>query len=158
MFQGPIVWKGIVYSLVMILGKGLVSSVVYFEYFLKGWRNRKTVSCRREKNTPPQVSNIRPQARRDQETRDRCPHGIALLVGFAMIARGEVGFLIASLSQSSGTLTLRHRDGSDAESSGEDIFLVMTWAIVICTIAGPLGVGLNVRRLRRCRDSHTNWL
>lgn len=82
-----------------------------------------------------------------------------MLVGFAMIARGEIGFLIASLSQSSGTLTLRKRDGSDSQSSGEEIFLVIVWAVVLCTIAGPVGVGIIVRRIRQ-RDpaAYSGWL
>jgi hypothetical protein len=50
---------------------------------------------------------------------------MALLVGLAMVARGEIGFLIASLSQSSGTLTLKHRDETSTKSSGEEIFLVI---------------------------------
>jgi len=76
-----------------------------------------------------------------------------------MIARGEIGFLIASLSQSSGTLTLKKKDGSDAQGSGEEIFLVIVWAVVLCTIVGPVGVGIIVRRLRQ-RDpaAYRGWL
>lgn len=73
---------------------------------------------------------------------------MALLVAFAMVARGEIGFLIASLSQSSGTLTLRWKESSEKIASGEEIFLVIIWAVVICTIVGPLGVGIIVRRMR----------
>jgi Kef-type K+ transport system membrane component KefB len=92
----------------------------------------------------------------------RPPHAIALLVGFAMISRGEIGFLIASLSQSSGTLTLRQQNGSGSGtiSSGEEIFLVIVWAVVICTIAGPIGVGIVVRNLRRGENSarYVGWI
>jgi Kef-type K+ transport system membrane component KefB len=88
------------------------------------------------------------------------PHAIALLVGFAMISRGEIGFLIASLSQSSGTLTLRQRSGSGTISSGEEIFLVIVWAVVTCTIAGPIGVGIIVRRLRKGDNAarYVRWI
>ena len=63
-----------------------------------------------------------------------------VILGVAMIARGEIGFLISSLAESNGMF-----------STGEDdqIFLVVTWAIVICTVVGPLGVGLLVRRVKR---------
>ena len=148
-----------IYSLLMILGKGLVSSVVYCDYFAKVWIDRTLTPGGREKNPPSQVSHVRREAPRDLEARTGCPHAIALLVGFAMIARGEIGFLIASLSQSSDTLTLRRRDDTDIEHSGEDLFLVITWAVVICTITGPLGVGLIVKRLRFVTsESCTKWL
>jgi hypothetical protein len=58
-----------------------------------------------------------------------------------MVARGEIGFLISSLAQSNGVF------GAGA-TEGSDIFLVVTWAVVLCTIVGPLAVGLLVRRVR----------
>jgi Kef-type K+ transport system membrane component KefB len=145
MFQGSIVWKGIVYSTLMILGKGLVSIVIYFDYFIKWFTTRKPSPPRQTTTPNPGVD--------PQPTSKKPPHAIALLVGFAMISRGEIGFLIASLSQSSGTLTLRQRNGSGTISSGEEIFLVIVWAVVICTIAGPIGVGIIVRRLRKGDNS-----
>jgi hypothetical protein len=63
----------------------------------------------------------------------------ASILGLAMVARGEIGFLISSLAESKGIF---------GEANGE-IFLVVTWAIVLCTIIGPIGVGLLVRRLKR---------
>jgi Kef-type K+ transport system membrane component KefB len=141
MFQGSTVWKGIVYSMLMILAKGLVSAVIYFDHFIKWFTARKPSPHQQTATPNPRVG--------PQSTSKKPPHAIALLVGFAMISRGEIGFLIASLSQSSGTLTLRHRNGSGTISSGEEIFLVIVWAVVICTIAGPIGVGIIVRRLRK---------
>jgi Kef-type K+ transport system membrane component KefB len=152
MFQGSTVWKGIVYSILMILAKGLVSIVIYFDYFIK-WFTIRNPSPPRQTATPnPRVD--------PQSTSKKPPHAIALLVGFAMISRGEIGFLIASLSQSSGTLTLRQRNGSGTISSGEEIFLIIVWAVVICTIAGPIGVGIIVRRLRKGDNSarYIGWI
>ena len=57
-----------------------------------------------------------------------------------MTARGEIGFLVIAFASSNGIF------GSDPSS---EIFLVVTWAIVLCTIAGPISVGLLVRRVRR---------
>ena len=159
MFTGSIVWKGIVYSILMILAKGMVSTVLYFEYFLKIWKEKKpTLRWRTKKTSPRQRqeqirSNPQPTMNPNDispatELSTGPPHSIALLVGLAMVGRGEIGFLIASLSQSSGTLTLRHRDIMNTDSSGEEIFLVIVWAVVICTIVGPLGVGIIVRRLQ----------
>lgn len=68
------------------------------------------------------------------------------MVAFAMVARGEIGFLIASLSQSSGTLTLQQNGVTVESSTGEDVFLVIVWAVMLCTIIGPVTVGITVRR------------
>jgi len=64
-----------------------------------------------------------------------------------MTARGEIGFLIASLSQSSGNLSLKSKEGT-AVVDGEEVFLVVICAVMICTIVGPVAVGVIVRRLR----------
>jgi hypothetical protein len=64
----------------------------------------------------------------------------AAILGCAMVSRGEIGFLISSLA-----------DSNEIFSSGgnDDIFLIVTWAIVLCTVVGPVGVGLLVKRLKR---------
>ncbi|UNI24328.1 hypothetical protein JDV02_010084 [Purpureocillium takamizusanense] len=66
----------------------------------------------------------------------------AAIMGCAMVARGEIGFLISSVAQSHGVFG---RSGSDG---GSEIFLAVTWAIVLCTILGPLCTGLLVRRVK----------
>jgi hypothetical protein len=157
MFNGSIVWKGIVYSLLMIFAKGMVSTVLYFEYFGKKWKTKKRIIRWRKQISPSQPDSIQmrttlpaytPDSAPSAELSTGPPHSMALLVGLAMVARGEIGFLIASLSQSSGTLTLRRKNNIENESSGEELFLVIVWAVVICTIVGPLGVGIIVRRIR----------
>jgi Kef-type K+ transport system membrane component KefB len=62
------------------------------------------------------------------------------ILGLAMVARGEIGFLISSLAESNGIFST---DGND------QVFLIVTWAIALCTIVGPVGVGLLVRRVKR---------
>lgn len=57
-----------------------------------------------------------------------------------MVSRGEIGFLISSLADSNGIFSTGGND---------DIFLIVTWAIVLCTVVGPVGVGLLVKRLKR---------
>ena len=161
MFTGSIIWKGFIYSILMIIAKGLVSIVIYFEYFLKVWKEKLLRFRRRTKKTsssrsgPEQIRfdslptpNPSQESTPDPELATGIPHSMALLVGLAMVARGEIGFLIASLSQSSGTLILKHRDETSTKYFGEEIFLVIVWAVVICTIVGPLGVGIIVRLMR----------
>jgi hypothetical protein len=62
------------------------------------------------------------------------------ILGLAMVARGEIGFLISSLAESNGIFST----GGDNQ-----IFLIVTWAIVLCTVVGPVCVGLLVRRVKR---------
>jgi hypothetical protein len=68
------------------------------------------------------------------------------ILGLAMVARGEIGFLISSLAQSRGIFS---SSTSGHGHQDDQIFLVVTWAIFLCTVIGPLGVGLLVRRVKR---------
>lgn len=163
MFSGSIVWKGIVYAILMTFAKGLVGIVIYFEHFTQWWRTKKPLNKKKNQsdNRPQsQPAPVLPQDNPEAQTLPDTPHVIAMLVGLAMISRGEIGFLIASLSQSSGTLTLEAMGGTGTQSSGEEIFLVIVWAVVICTIVGPIGVGILIRRLRQPQHEgrFRNWM
>jgi Kef-type K+ transport system membrane component KefB len=68
-----------------------------------------------------------------------------LILGLAMCARGEIGFLISGVAESKGIFS----GSGSSPNEPSDIFLVVTWAIVVCTIIGPLGVGLCVRRVKK---------
>lgn len=133
MFQASIVWKGILYSLLMVIAKAAVGSAIYAEYFVRKYRTRH-----------PSIAQQR------EEVFPGAPHVPALILSLAMVARGEIGFLIASLSSSSGTLTLREAGSIVTRSASADpeVFLVIIWAIVLCTIIGPMGVGIVARKLR----------
>jgi Kef-type K+ transport system membrane component KefB len=132
MFRGSIIWKGIVYAILMAMAKAAVSVVVYCEYFMQEWK-RKSRSASRQPGVDMAVHDI--------------PNVQALMTASAMVARGEIGFLIASLSESSGTLTLQQGGISVKGSTGDDVFLVIVWAVVLCTIAGPVIVGILVKKL-----------
>lgn len=58
-----------------------------------------------------------------------------------MVARGEIGFLISAIAESNGIF--------DQEGGSDQLFLIVTWAILLCTIVGPLVVGLMARRVKR---------
>lgn len=66
----------------------------------------------------------------------------AAFMGIAMVSRGEIGLLIAQVARN-GTHT-----GNDASEGllGDEAFLVCVWAILLCTLMGPVGVGFLVRR------------
>lgn len=81
----------------------------------------------------------------------------ACILAFGMVARGEIGFLIAALAESKGIL------GRGASQGPSELFLVVTWAISLCTIVGPICIGLLVSRVkqlelqkgkRKDQDSH----
>lgn len=67
----------------------------------------------------------------------------AAMLGTAMTARGEIGFLIASLAESTGLF----QSSSKSTDGGSDIYLIVVWAILLCTIIGPLAVGTLVKRV-----------
>jgi hypothetical protein len=66
------------------------------------------------------------------------------ILGGAMVARGEIGFLISSVAESKGIFL----SNANETVGASQIFLVVTWAIVLCTIIGPLCVGFPVRRVK----------
>ena len=89
--------------------------------------------------TTPQVAASR--------TRSRSLYP-ASIVGTAMMARGEIGFLIAALAESTGIFA-SHYESAAQEVNGPEIYLVVIWAVVLCTVIGPLSVGLLVRRVKK---------
>jgi hypothetical protein len=64
-----------------------------------------------------------------------------------MTARGEIGFLISSIAESNGVYST-----SQTKGKSSDNFLVVTWAIMLCTILGPLAVGILVKRVRQLQQ------
>jgi len=75
----------------------------------------------------------------------------ASILGCAMVSRGEIGFLISSVAQSNGIFDSAANGNGDADAIST-IFLVVTWGIFLCTIIGPLTVGLLVRRVKRLSE------
>ncbi|CAK7233486.1 hypothetical protein SBRCBS47491_008625 [Sporothrix bragantina] len=200
MFSGPIVWRGVVYGVLMCIGKLVcgawllrlpsVPSVKVPKVRLpmkKNKNNKETLEGQREKKgkqTEKKTESDSPRTGTDSEmdgvttparavlvgeemddtveppsatlppahaTPDApAPFSLypAAILGLAMVPRGEIGFLISSVAESNGVF------GGDAGPEAEgrpqsDVFLVVTWAIVLCTVFGPPAVGLLVRRVKR---------
>jgi len=68
----------------------------------------------------------------------------AAILGSAMVSRGEIGFLISSVAEANGVF---------GEEGGSEEFLVVTWAILLCTLIGPISVGLLVKRCKRLQQA-----
>ncbi|KAJ5542802.1 Sodium/hydrogen exchanger family-domain-containing protein [Penicillium sp. DV-2018c] len=194
MFKGSVVWRGVIYALLMMFGK-LITGIwlVRFSFHpLSSLANglKKPLSLIRpfciftgtdkeekekrhspvaapiqsskeciaasnnqavenhgsseDKDLPALLSPRRNLTRaRDKVQRSLYPPSI---LGLAMVARGEVGYLIASLAQSQGMFGT----GSSGEIS--EIYLVIIWAISICTLIGPICVGTLVKRVKKLQE------
>ncbi|KAM0150041.1 hypothetical protein ACHAPG_009043 [Botrytis cinerea] len=169
MFSGSVLWKGIFYACLMSLAKASVGIVVYFEYFTTRWSHKWTDFKKRTLSIPEELSQqdgspeeVPANVTINRKLKTNPPHLDAIIVGSTMIARGGFGFLVASEAQSSGTLNLSktpiriqnmqgisHKDTGRLKASDvveDQIFLVIIWALVLCTIVGPVVSGIAVRR------------
>lgn len=189
MFSGPVVWKGIVYTVLMFVSKfvcgfwlmrlpGLPSKILRFTKSSKDnaslaekranaeasrtgdapeavqrdqpSENTATAVSSKE-DAPPQsnegravASRSRSKVKIERSAPESTSKPLSLypgcVLGCAMVARGEIGFLISALAESNGIY---------GDEAGGPIFLVVTWAIMLCTIIGPVLVGILVRRIKR---------
>jgi hypothetical protein len=57
-----------------------------------------------------------------------------------MVSRGEIGFMVSCLAESNGIV---------AANDNDSVFLIVTWAIVLCTLVGRICVDLLVKRVRK---------
>lgn len=194
MFLGKVVWKGLVYTILMMIGKLMcgvwlfrisfpatslskISKSVKSSLWLQFWGCQATQSSsspvhdyetRNHEGSAPEdhknqsqnpgstVSGSDNNAQRPDEPRcrltSRSPRKplslyASAILGSAMVARGEIGFLISSLAQSKGIFDTSSPNPSEEATS--EIFLLVTWAIFLCTLAGPLCVGALVRRVKK---------
>ncbi|KAK8862021.1 Cation/H(+) antiporter 17 [Apiospora arundinis] len=193
MFSGPVVWRGIIYAILMVLGKTLCGAwLVRFPVSIssffggmyasasrtlrvvlqnitrpgrlihqkqRGEGKESRVTENQEQSTGPMTSESQaggPAASASPEQAKKSgqagkplslyPSGI---VSCAMVARGEIGFLISSVAESKGIFRSSSSSSASEEEGASEIFLIITWAIVVCTILGPLCVGLLVRRVKK---------
>lgn len=168
MFRGAIVWRGVVYTSLMAFGK-LVCGLwlVRFSMPPRMERLSRLVNKLKSRSMPHAWGRSEGASEPTQAPLENSAHASPsdtanseshsspdparpfslhppLILGLAMCARGEIGFLISGVAESKGVFS------STNDASGDsDIFLVVTWAIMLCTFAGPLGVGLSVRRVRK---------
>jgi hypothetical protein len=186
MFSGSVVWRGIVYTILMLFAK-LVTGLWLVRLDISllkvipmgvrssifgGGKAKKEVGSTAgapdtrelqpqgdasvrpptEENTTAKNQRTEPSSVRSTETltKPRNPRSLypAAMLGTAMTARGEIGFLIASIAETTGLFA----SSSRPSNGSSEIYLVVTWAIVLCTIIGPLGVGTLVKRVRRLQS------
>lgn len=78
----------------------------------------------------------------------------ASILGLAMVARGEIGYLIASLAETDGIFSSQSPSsgGTSGQQGASEMYLVVVWAITLCTFIGPLCVGLLVKRVKALQE------
>lgn len=72
------------------------------------------------------------------------------MLGSAMVARGEIGFLISSVAESNGVF------GTSSAGGSSELYLIVTWAILLCTLIGPVAVGSMAKRVKRLQLEERN--
>lgn len=185
MFEGQVVWRGIVYTLLMAISKivtgiwllpitispqsGLAklkravsipitwctSRTKQDEHKQAAGRSRKgkktthptrvstnTSTPQRPSGAEVRTSTLSENPAPSKQARSLYP---ASIVGLAMIARGEIGYLIASVAETGGLFAQPDKETSDGNS---EIYLVVVWAITLCTIIGPICVGTLAKRVK----------
>jgi len=168
MFRGSIVWRGIVYAVLMSVGKLVCGlwlvrfSMAPFIDYLQDitarvrlpcvphvWGKETAIATRDAPSQSQPSGQDTPAAGTEVSAHILTvpkPFSLqpALILACAMTARGEIGFLISAVAESKGIFS----SAGTQTNSESDLFLIVTWAIVLCTITGPLGVGLSVRRVK----------
>jgi Kef-type K+ transport system membrane component KefB len=154
-----VVWRGIVYSLLMILGKA-VTGVWVFLF----WKQIKPQEAGNASESTATVESAKPNEKVvATPVIEEDSHGsslelappqdpnplssslpsrasIALLLGLAMVARGEIALIVAQLAR---PLLILSDSASGTDS--EEPFVIVMWAVMLTTFGGALGVGWVIR-------------
>ncbi|KAJ5187266.1 hypothetical protein N7449_010260 [Penicillium cf. viridicatum] len=191
MFSGQVVWRGIIYAMLMAIGKmitglwlvrfspspvsGLISIVkkpfIHARSYCASPRSISRKSNQKKKApqrpatqddsanvlTPDNAKNEPQSTNRPPASTSRPDSHISLppkpkslyppsILGLAMVSRGEVGYLIASIAESQGIFS------SESSEGPSEIYLVVIWAISLCTLIGPILVGTLVKRVKKLQQ------
>lgn len=123
-----LLWRGIVFSLLMVVGKMVVGTwILIWPWAPKTIKPLTRVLRRSRVIGTPLTTGQAGQGRSSASS-------VALLLGMAMVARGEISLLI---------LQIGYNQSGKVSSEG---FIVGTWAVVLNTIVGPVAVGVLVQR------------
>ncbi len=152
LWTGPRIWKGLLYALLMLLGKLLVGLVPVAAHVLSSNPadqapvvvELSTHQTTTDEMVPPSSASMddsselgltapRPRRRSRWNVAESLPP--AALLGVAMVSRGEIGILVLQTVRSSEHPLL-----------DEEGYVLGIWAVAVCTIVGPIAVSLVVKR------------
>lgn len=150
LFAGRIVWQGICYTLVGIFSKLICGIFVILSHTFTKWRRSKArmpqlfkrpkASAAARKSQGQAAATFPPTTGLKPSTPSLLP--VSALLGSAMVARGEISLLILNLARE-----------ASPDLMPDDLFYIAIWATLLCTIAGPLTVGVIVKRMKRTGKS-----
>ncbi|RAK96881.1 cation:proton antiporter [Aspergillus ibericus CBS 121593] len=131
LWTGKWLWRGIVYSLLMVFGKFIVGIWIPLWAALPV----KKHTTKQQKTTNEASDEIECEScdANQQQVGSTSRWLSALLLGSAMVARGEIGLLIIEIG---------YNETSYVTEGG---FITGVWAILLNTIIGPVAVGLIVK-------------
>lgn len=137
LWTGEAIWKGVVYTLLMLVAKFIVGACIPL---VELWKPSQNPPIANESSAPANEGSVE-SVGSDPQEKSRVPRTTAakralapaFLLGLAMVARGEIGLLIVEIGY----------NNTDYVSEGG--FLTAIWAILLNTIIGPMAVGLLVK-------------
>ncbi|KAF8810292.1 Sodium/hydrogen exchanger [Phlegmacium glaucopus] len=130
-----VVWRGIVFSIIMILAKAAVGVLMLIWPDVtrrKSWFGYRIKKKMDKKDVPQNSEAPAHQSKEPTTTRSAC------LLGLALVARGEIALIVAELARPILV-------GDSNENDDVEPFAVVIWAILLSTVGGALGVGLLLR-------------
>ncbi|PPQ99324.1 hypothetical protein CVT24_009193 [Panaeolus cyanescens] len=136
---GPrVVWRGIVYSIFMVLTK--VAAGVWILVWPSSQNQNTTLPSSNGPQTPTSLQSDGQNPSKVEPKRSQS----ALFLGLALVARGEIALIVAQLAKPLIT---------GPQHDDEEAFAIVLWAVLVSTIGGALGVGL----LLKSRWWHDGW-
>ncbi|KAE8166069.1 Cation/H+ exchanger [Aspergillus tamarii] len=124
LWTGKRIWRGILYTLLMVVAKFVVGIWIPIWKYLPGTKSKDNKAS----SESPSALDVPAETPKDNATMLS-----ALLLGSAMVARGEIGLLIIEIGYNS------------TKYVSEEGFITGVWAILLNTIIGPVTVGLLVK-------------
>ncbi|GAA5882769.1 hypothetical protein JCM1840_002356 [Sporobolomyces johnsonii] len=166
LWTGRVAWRGIVYALLMALGKVLAGAPILAVDLLRSdggasrarageGRSRaegagaegtaaapSNTDAEKAASPPRSISPARdgPARVRDGSLGSKLSESLpaAGFLGLALIARGEIGILVLQVAYNSSS-------GSSSPVLSTEPYLVAIWAVAVCTIVGPVAFSALVR-------------
>lgn len=151
-----VIWRGIIYSLLMIIAKAAVGAwmLVWKDpHSGTGWcgsrKNGQSRTSQKQKlgdGGLPSGNTLQVDAMEDSDRARSIDASMktelirtrsAALIGLAMVARGEIALIVAQLA--------RPLLVGDISKDNSEAYAVVIWAILITTVSGAFGVGLLLR-------------
>lgn len=143
-----VVWRGILYSLLMVISKAAVG--LWMLIWPSSWSRRHWFGSGKRREIKTQSAAMEAETSNNPVTYPTYPTTSELslprataLIGFAMVARGEIALTVAQLAR-----PLLVNDSTDPSGTSEP-FAVVIWAIFVSTIGGAIGVGFLLRMWAR---------